>query len=135
MQKIIALLVRKQISILLLFSYAILLGHDLIPHHHEPGTEASLIVLPEHHSDNDHVHLFTGIHISHPASSSWEIIHFLYEQTRPFGQYELAPALIYDIYEFPPSELLKKPLRANQSVISIIEGITLSCGLRAPPMA
>ncbi|MFZ4564793.1 MAG: hypothetical protein ACOYNU_15550 [Bacteroidales bacterium] len=127
---------RNKISIFLLLCFSLLLWHDLVPHHHHAvGSDADVTVSPEHHYDNDHIHFFTGIHTTHPASSTSEIIHYQYQQSRPVNQIALIPAILPEKPEFSPPDLLQKPLRTNQSVIPIIEGITLSCGLRAPPLA
>lgn len=126
---------RNKIVFFLLFSYALLLWHDLIPHHHAVGAEAGVTVNPDHHADNDHIHYFANAHTAHPVSSSSEIIHFQYQQSRPVNQIAPIAAILPEKPEFSPPELLQKALRTNQSVIPIIEGITLSCGLRAPPIA
>jgi hypothetical protein len=126
---------RNKIAFFLLFSYAFLLWHDLIPHHHSIGAEACITVNPEKHNDNDHTHFFSGIHTTHPASSTSEIIHFQYQQSRPVNQIALIPTILPEKPDFSPPDLLQKPLRTDQSVIPIIEGINLSYGLRAPPMA
>jgi len=134
-KKLNRVLTRKQISIFILFAYTILIGHDLIPHHHVVGPEVGVTLYADHHADNDHLHLFSGIHTTHPAASAWEIIHFQYEQNRPSGQLDPTMVQLSQKLEFSPPELLQKPLRTNQSVIPIIEGITLTCSLRAPPVA
>ncbi len=125
----------NKIAFILLFAYALLLWHDIVPHHHSIGTEEGVSVIPDDHHDDDHILFFTGIHTTHPASSASEIIHYQYQQSRPVNQIALFPAILPEKPEFSPPELLQKPLRTNQSVIPIIEGITLSCGLRAPPVA
>jgi hypothetical protein len=135
LQKTVELPRRNKIAVFLLFSYALLLWHDLIPHHHAVGTKAGVTVDPDHHADNEHIHYFANFHTAHPASSSSEIIHFQYQQSRPVNQIALIPTILPEKLEFTPPELLQKPLRTNQSVIPIIEGITLSCGLRGPPIA
>jgi hypothetical protein len=126
---------RNQIAIVLLFAYALLLWHDIIPHHHSIGTEEGVSVHPDEHHDNDHIHFFTGFHATHPASSTSEIIHYQYRQSRPVNQIALIPAILPEKPEFSPPELILKPLRTSPFVIPIMEGITLSCGLRAPPIA
>jgi hypothetical protein len=126
---------RNKISFFLLFCFSLLLWHDLIPHHHAIGAEVGVTVNPEHHANNDHIHYFSNFHTSHPASSTSEIIHYQYQQTRPVNQIALIPAILPEKPEFSPPELHTNPLSANQSVIPIIEGINLSCGLRAPPLA
>jgi hypothetical protein len=125
---------RNKISIFLLFCFSFLLWHDVIPHHHAVGADVDLTVFPEHHDDDDHIHFFTGLHTTHPASSASEIIHYQYQQARPCDQIALIPAVLPEKPEFSPPELLKKPIRSNQSVIPIIKGIALSAGLRAPPL-
>jgi Ca2+/H+ antiporter len=135
LQKSVELPARNKIAFVLIFAYALLLWHDIIPHHHSIGTEGCVSVNPDNHNDNDHIHFFTGFHTTHPASSKSEITHYQYQQSRPVSQIVLIAAILPEKPEFSPPELLQKPLRTDQSVIPIIEGITLSCGLRAPPKA
>ena len=126
---------RNKIAFFLLFAFSLMLWHDLIPHHHSDGTENEATVSPDHHDDTDHIHFFSGIHTTHPATSNSEIIHYQYQQSRPVSHIALIAVILPEKPEYSPPELLKKPLRTNQSVIPIMEGLTLSCGLRAPPVA
>ena len=125
---------RNKIAFFLLFSYGLLLWHDLIPHHHAIGKVTSVTVIPEHHTD-DHIHYFTNFHTAHPASSTSEIIHFQYQQARRFNQSDLAPAVLPENSELRPPELLKKPVKAWRPVVPVHEVVTIPCGLRAPPVA
>jgi len=126
---------RNKIAIVLLYTYALLLCHDTLPHHHIISTEKCVNLSAENHSDNKHTHFFSEIHTTHPASSASEIIHYQYQQSRPVNQIAFIPAMLQEKPEFSPPELHYILIRSNQCVIQIIEGITISCGLRAPPIA
>jgi hypothetical protein len=43
------MLIKRHLSLLLLFSFSLLLGHGFVPHHHHDKQELS-----HHHHDNDH---------------------------------------------------------------------------------
>jgi hypothetical protein len=113
----------------------LLLGHDLLPHHHSVHSDAVVTLNPEDHHDDDHIHFFTGIHATHPASSTTEIIHYQYQKSRPVSLVSIIPFALPVKPEISPPEIVLKTFGINHHSFLKRWGITRACGLRAPPAA
>jgi hypothetical protein len=126
---------RNKIAFVLIFTYALLLFHNTIPHHHFTSPEECLNFITDNHYNNKHPHFFSEVHTTHRASSASEIIHIQYQQSRPINQIALIPVILPEKPEFIPPELHHILIKSNQCILPIIEGTSLACGLRAPPIA
>jgi hypothetical protein len=130
-------MLKKRAAILFLtLAYAILLGHNIIPHHHHDHDEH----LTEHHdtdhhhddnADNDGLnHLFA--HFTHAADGfSFTTNHNI---TNTFSKLQLSLVAVlpdnFALDEFLIPPLLHKPPAEH---LIFISPHSLSSGLRAPP--